>query len=75
MAKATPAVAGKLPTEFPFFTGMSLSEQRSTAQAVANEREALQRIGIGSDKIAAFQLLLPSDEVARLPEPTGQEAD
>jgi hypothetical protein len=51
MAKATPAVAGRFPTEFPFFTGMSLSEQRSTAQAVAREREALQRIGIGSNKI------------------------
>ena len=26
MAKATPQVAGKPPTEFPFFTGMSLTE-------------------------------------------------
>lgn len=50
MAKAAPAVAGSLPTEFPFFTGMALSERRSTAQAVANEREALRRIGIGGDK-------------------------
>lgn len=50
MARATPAVPGKLPTEFPFFTGMSLAPQRSTARAIANEREALQQIGIGSDK-------------------------
>ena len=50
MAKATPAVPGRLPTGFPFSTGMSLTEQRSTAQAVANEREALKLIGIGSDK-------------------------
>ena len=50
MAEATPTVPGKFPTEFPFFTGMSLNPQRSTAQAVANEREALRRIGIGGDK-------------------------
>lgn len=50
MAKATPDIPGKLPTEFPFFTGMALSEQRSTAQALANEREALRRIGIGGGK-------------------------
>jgi len=50
MARATPAVPGKLPTVFPFFTGMALAEHRSTAQAVANEREALKLIGIGSDK-------------------------
>lgn len=50
MARATPAVRGKLPTEFPFFTGMALAEQRSTAQAVANERESLREIGIGSHK-------------------------
>ncbi|NLF68395.1 MAG: hypothetical protein GX575_04990 [Candidatus Anammoximicrobium sp.] len=50
MAQAAPAVPGRLPSEFPFFTGMSLSEQRSTAEAVAREREALRRIGIGSDK-------------------------
>lgn len=49
MAKATPAVAGKLPTIFPFFTGMALSPKRSTVQAVAREREALRRIGIGDD--------------------------
>ena len=49
MARATPEVPGRRPTEFPFFTGMSLTEQRSTARAVANEREALERIGIGSD--------------------------
>ncbi len=46
MAQATPEVAGRAPHEFPFFTGMSLTEQRSTASAVANEREALRRIGI-----------------------------
>lgn len=50
MAKATPAAAGQRPTAFPFFTGMSLTERRSTGQAVANEREALQQIGIGGDQ-------------------------
>ena len=50
MARATPAVPGQSPTEFPFFTGMSLAEQRSTAQAVANERAALRWIGIGNQK-------------------------
>ncbi len=50
MAKAAPAVPGTLPTEFPFFTGMSLTEQRSTAPAVAREREALRRIGIAGGK-------------------------
>lgn len=49
MARATPDVPGKLPREFPFFTGMALTEQRSTGQAVANEREALQRIGISGE--------------------------
>lgn len=50
MAKAAPAVPGKIPTDFPFFTGMALTERRSTASAVANEREALRLIGIGSGK-------------------------
>ncbi len=50
MAKSTPEVAGKPPTEFPFFTGMALTEQRSTSEAIGREREALRRIGIGSDK-------------------------
>lgn len=50
MAQATPAVPGRFPAQFPFFTGMSLTSQRSTAEAVANEREALRLIGIGSDK-------------------------
>jgi hypothetical protein len=50
MARATPGVSGRLPREFPFFTGMALTEQRSTGRAVANEREALRRIGISGDK-------------------------
>ncbi|MDD5523284.1 MAG: hypothetical protein PHI84_20895 [Kiritimatiellae bacterium] len=50
MAKATPSVPGKLPVKFPFFTGMSLTEQRSTARAIANERKALKLIGITGDK-------------------------
>ncbi len=50
MAKAVPDVPGKLPAEFPFFTGMALTEQRSTSEAVARERESLERNGIGSDK-------------------------
>lgn len=49
MAQATPDVPGTLPREFPFFTGMALSERRSTGQAVANEREALRRIGISGN--------------------------
>ncbi len=50
MAKAVPQVPGKPPTAFPFFTGMKLNETRSTAQAVANEREALRLIGISGTK-------------------------
>ena len=49
-AQAAPGVPGTFPDAFPFFTGMSLAEQRSTSQALANEREALKRIGIGSHK-------------------------
>ncbi|HPO37816.1 MAG TPA: hypothetical protein PLU38_06800 [Kiritimatiellia bacterium] len=50
MAKAVPQVPGKSPEVFPFFTGMKLSEARSTRQAVENEREALRLIGIGGLK-------------------------
>lgn len=50
MAQATSEISGKLPTEFPFFTGMSLTEQRSTSEAIGREREALRRIGISSAK-------------------------
>ena len=49
MAGATPPVPGRLPTEFPFFTGMSLTDWLDR-QAVANEREALRQIGIGGDQ-------------------------
>lgn len=50
MARAAPGVPGKIPQQFHFFTGMSLSEQRSTGQAVANEREALRLIGIAGGR-------------------------
>jgi len=50
MAKAVPQVPGKPPVLFPFFTDMKLSEERSTEQAVANERAALRLIGIGGEK-------------------------
>ncbi len=42
---------------------MSLSEQRSTGQAVANEREALRLIGIAGAK-QRLEFLLPPDQVA-----------
>ncbi len=50
MAKATPSVPGKPPSRFPFCTGMSLSEKRSTAEAVSNEHKALELIGISDHK-------------------------
>ncbi len=50
MARAAPQVPGKPPAEFPFFTGMALSEARATAQAVSNELEALRLIGITDAK-------------------------
>jgi hypothetical protein len=49
MARATPTVPGTPPAAFPFFTGMKLDGQRSTAEAVDNEREALRLIGIAGE--------------------------
>lgn len=49
MATATPDVAGKLPSKFPFTTGMTLTPERSTAEAISREHEALRRIGITDD--------------------------
>ncbi|MHB8900326.1 MAG: hypothetical protein ACYC6Y_16370 [Thermoguttaceae bacterium] len=50
MARAVPAVPGKLPVEFPFTTGMALGDDRSTAEAITRECEALRLIGIASPK-------------------------
>ncbi len=49
-AQSVPETPGRLPRQFPFFTGMKLSKERSTAQAVDTENQALETIGIAGER-------------------------
>ena len=50
-AKAAPNCPGRAPERFPFFTGLNMSKERSTAQAVDNETQALATIGIVRNRL------------------------
>lgn len=45
-SEAVGDVPGKLPVRFPFLTGMALSEEQNTAEALQNEFQALKNIGL-----------------------------
>ncbi len=48
-AKAVPDAPGRMPTRFPFFTGLAVEEARSIRTSYENERQALKTIGIAGD--------------------------